>query len=123
MKNKIKKFWKEHKEQIVMGGLAVSAFIFGYWYRSTHEGCICSDEHEDSDYREIPSGRNAQLIDEDIFTRIAPWIENSVLEEGLDETWFEDTYEVEYPKYGDPNKGMYKVKKKVEISVKDMTEE
>jgi len=37
---------------------------------------------------------NAQIIDEDIFTKIAPWIENNVLTKGVDESVFETTYDV-----------------------------
>lgn len=120
MKEKIKKFWEDHKERVVIGGLTVSAFVLGYFISESRNHSTC--EPSDEEVPELPSGLDAQLIDEDIFTSIAPQIETLVLEEGLDEGYIERTYTVEYPKNGNPDEGYYEVKKKVEVHVHDMTE-
>ena len=124
MKEKMRKFWEEHKEQIVLGGVAVGGFLLGVLYENFRDSsCDISLNRDSSEYEipgEIPSSKNGRLIDEDIFTNIAPQIEAVILEEGLDEAYIDATYDVEYPKGGDYKNGTYTVKKKLDIYVRDM---
>lgn len=127
---KIKEFYEEHKfgcrlvGAIVIGG--VSVFV-GYKGVKAIRAVLRKDKEDtqklldamntiENVERIIPSGRQAQLIDEDIFTRVAPLIEDFVLTDGIDESFFETTYNVSFPKNGD-GKEMYDVMKKIRINM------
>ena len=59
-------------------------------------------------------------VDEDIFTDLAPEIEELVLAEGVDEGLVQRVYPVKFPKYGDKCKETYTVRKYVKVLVQDM---
>ena len=126
MKEKMRKFWEEHKAQIALG-VAVGGFLLGILYESLKDtDCDISLDRDSGEYEipgEIPSSKNGREIDEDIFTNIAPQIEAALLEEGLDEAYIDVTYDVEFPMGGDYKNGTYSVKKKVDIYVRDMCDQ
>ena len=118
-----KKISKKEKALSILKTVSASLLIFS-------SGIIIgtllrNDEYEtdnEDNIQELPTGREAQLIDEDIFTNVAPWIESAVLDgEGVDEEYFETAYTVTRPRYGDWDKGSYEETKKVEIIVRDET--
>lgn len=115
-KEDIKKFFKEHKTEIVIGAIAavgvVCAVIAAHDDTAEHEPVKIPDE--------MPYPKH-DYIDEDIFTDLAPQIEDLVLTEGLDEGYIEKTYHVEWPKRGDVNEGIYEEVKKVTVHVVDIT--
>ena len=119
--SKIKAFWNKHKDTIINIAVAVGSFAAGcavVAIAKSGNNIPISDE----DIPELPSGRTAQRIDEDIFTRLAPEIEDFVLSDGVDEAYIEGTYTVEFPKFGNPDNGYYNVDKKVEVRMYDVTE-
>ena len=119
--SKIKAFWNKHKDTIINIAIAVGSFAAGcavVAIAKSGNDIPISDE----DISELPSGKNAQRIDEDIFTRLAPEIEDFVLSDGVDEAYIEGTYTVEFPKHGNPDEGYYERNKKVEVRMYDVTE-
>ena len=62
--------------------------------------------------------RGNSWIDEDIFTDLAPQIEDALLEEGLDELFIERTYPVKFPKFGDFKNGTYTVDKNIQVHIR-----
>ena len=114
---KVKEWIKEHKEEIAMTGLAVGGVIFGYWFCKTHTKPVFIDKGVDCGT--IPS-KPYQKIDEDIFAILAPMIEDAVLTEGVDESLFDTTYTVPFPKNGDWKNGTYEILKNVQVIVKDV---
>lgn len=119
--NKFKAFWNKHKDTIINIAVAVGSFAAGcavVAIAKSGNDIPISDE----DIPELPSGSAAQRIDEDIFTRLAPEIEDFVLSEGVDEAYMERTYSVGFPKGGNPDNGYYNVDKKVEVRMYDVTE-
>lgn len=59
-------------------------------------------------------------IDEDIFTDLAPQIEDALLEEGLDELLIDRTYPVKFPKFGDFKNGTYSIDKNIQVHIRTM---
>lgn len=119
--SKIKAFWNKHKDTIINIAVAVGSFAAGcavVAIAKSGNDIPISDE----DMPELPSGGAAQRIDEDIFTKLAPEIEDFVLSEGVDEAYIERTYSVGFPKGGNPDNGYYNVDKKVEVRMYDVTE-
>lgn len=126
--NKLKTFWQKHKGKIIGATAIVTAvsLVVVKIVLTTEEtnseideeGKKIIDAFEEA--HSLYSGN--QAIDEDIFTNLAPNIEDAVLEEGLDEAYFEKNYSVEYPINGNPDEGYYTVNKKVTVSVNDITE-
>ena len=116
--NKVKKFWDKNKGKIfaVTGWLVALGTVTVVVVNS-----IGSDETEEVDNTDYDNAMNSKDVDEDIFTNLAPQIEDMVLTEGLDEGYIEETYSVDYPKNGDSDES-YTVDKKVEIKVYDVTE-
>ena len=125
-KEDVKYFWEEHKEQIIMGALAVTGFALGWHFCKNHyklhkaSAKVVETASKLSD--ELPLKGTHQFVDEDIFTNIAPQIEEAVLTEGLDEAFIEATYHVAWPKGGDFKNGVYEELKKVTVKVMDITE-
>ena len=122
------KVWaKEHKTELIAGAVVIAAFTAGCkvcknkMELKAHEaeGQKILKAIEDS-VPNLPSGNNSQRIDEDIFTRLAPMLEDAILEEGLDEYHDEVIYDVKYPKCGDISNGVYNVMKHVTIDMKDI---
>lgn len=113
-----KETWAKHKEKIIVGGIMAGSFALGYAVNENGKPKFQSlpDRYE---VAELPSVRNYQLIDEDIFTSLAPEIEDLVLEKGADEGLIDRTYEVEFPKKGSYSNGSYKVLKNVQVLVRD----
>jgi hypothetical protein len=125
----IKDFYNEHKFACRLAGVIILGSVGAYagykaYKRSTPKR-IGDEKIFDADITVyMPKGRpnrkQVAEIDEDIFTNIAPWIEMSIFEEGVDESVFENTYTVSFPKGGDAANGMYDVLKKVKILVQDV---
>ena len=116
--NKVKKFWDKNKGKIfaVTGWLVALGTVTVVVVNS-----IGSDDGDEDLKEEKVDIKWNTDIDEDIFTNLAPQIEDMVLEEGLDEGYIEETYSVDYPKNGDSDES-YTVEKKVEVKVYDVTE-
>ena len=121
------KRWAEKNQALIVsgiifiGGIIVTAITGKVCYeRGLLDGIKKSD---DDRIDALPSVHNARLIDEDIYTNIAPQIEDMVLTEGLDEGYIEEVYTVQYPKFGDYAKGTYDVLKKVTVNVYDVTDD
>lgn len=127
--NKFKRFWRRNGHKILNTLITVGSFALGYATCAYIEslgsdpkkGYGYSDDDYEDEY-ELYSGKQARYVDEDIFTRIAPKMEDLVLTEGLDEGYIEGTYNIDYPRNGDPDQGYYTVQKRVEVNVKDVTE-
>lgn len=117
-KEAMKNFWDRHKVTIVSGLMFFGGLFIGYAVKRTNDGI----EDGGYDLGIVPSDPKAKEIDKDIYTRIAPFIEDTVLCEGLDEGYIDATYDVEYPKFGDERNGTYTATKKVEVNIKDVTE-
>lgn len=133
IKNKIKNFWKKHKKEIIFTAITVGSFTAGCVITNALKGSKTALDDHDKEGKDIldtlndafnkyPSTRKTKLIDEDIFTSLAPEIEDLVLSEGCDEGYLERSYDVDYPKYGDPSEGYYSVTKQVLVKVTDITE-
>lgn len=113
-----KETWAKHKEKIIVGGIMVGSFALGYAVNENGKPKLPSlPDHYD--VPELPSVKSYRLIDEDIFTSLAPEIEDLVLEEGADEGLIDRTYEVEFPLKGSYSNGSYKVLKNVQVLVRD----
>lgn len=113
---KVKKWIREHKAEIAMTGLAVGGFIFGYWFCKTHTKPVFIDKGVDCGV--LPE-KPYQKIDEQIFTEFAPWLEEAILAEGVDEDILMDQLKVPFPKGGDWKNGTYEVVKDILILVRD----
>ena len=145
MKEKIKKFYNEHKVGIWVAGITTAfvglACIGAYIYEkgkkygidlAGHEaegkeilkalqGDEINDDLFDSVINACTSGKNAREIDESVFTEVAPKIENLLLwDDTTKETTFEKFYNVLVPLNGDPKEGLFKVTKKLVVSVADV---
>ena len=126
-KEKIKQFVDEYKAEIIITGLAaVTGLAIGCTISNHRSKRITSKMNQlavPEFIDNIPKGAvNGKLIDEDIFTNIAPQIEDLVLKEGLDEGFIDVCYDVEYPKFGDIKKGIYTVTKNVKVVITDIGE-
>ena len=126
----IKNFYNEHKFACRLAGVIIlgsaGAYV-GYkaYKRSTLKAVSDAEKIFEANTtvympKGLPNRKQVAEIDEDIFTNIAPWIEMSIFEEGVDESIFENTYTVSFAKGGDAANGMYDVLKKVKILVQDV---
>lgn len=133
MKEKLKKFYIKHKFEIWFAG--VMATLLGmscaglYIYKKGKDYGISLTEHESEGKAILEalqgagiglSALNANEIDDDIFTEIAPQIEGLLLEEGLDEGGIDKNYIIKFPKFGDAENGYYEVVKKLHVFVQDI---
>ena len=116
-KKTVRQWIGEHKEQIVMSALAVGSFALGYY--------ICKGRaktpkiiEKGLDLGEMPA-KPYQGIDERVFTEFAPWLEEAILAEGVDEDILMDQLKVPFPKGGDWKNGTYEVVKDILILVRD----
>ena len=119
-KQKIKEFRNEHNVEIIVGGIAIVGAVVGLkvWSKKLDVKDKKIADAFKTAATNLPHETH-RFVDEDIFTDLAPAIEEAVLEEGLDEVLFEKFYKVSYPKFGDPKKGFYNVKKYVKVLVQD----
>lgn len=123
-KQTFKEFCKEHKVEIIVGGIAIVGAIVGFkmWSKKLDiKGKKIADALKEA-ATNFPHETH-RFVDEDIFTDLAPAIEEAVLEEGLDEDFFEKFYKVSYPLGGDPKNGFYDVKKYVKKYVKVLVQD
>ena len=119
-KQTFKEFCKEHKMEIIIGGIVIVGAVAGFkvWSKKLDiKGKKIADALKEA-ATNLPHETH-RFVDEDIFTNIAPAIEEAVLEEGLDEALFEKFYKVSYPLGGYPKNGFYNVKKYVKVLVQD----
>lgn len=124
---KVKEFYEEHKAKIWFAAgftvaMAVGHDIFfkkpipskGYGF------CDEIDGPEPSDYPAL--WEDICSVDEDIFTSLAPEIEDALFEEGLDEARIDRSYTIRFPKGGDSENDFYKTVKNVMVLVQDTCE-
>lgn len=119
----IKEFWNKYKVEIVVGGIVIVGAVVGFkvWQKKLDiNGKKITDAIKEA-ATNLPHETH-RIVDEDIFTDLAPAIEAAVLEEGLDEAMLQKVYKVAYPKGGDPKNGFYEVKKYVEVLIQDTCE-
>lgn len=122
-KEDIKKFVKDHKTEIIVGGLSVAAFVCAAIASHDNESSA-----ESSAVNEVLDrvSNNHSGIDEDIFTDLAPQIENLVLTKECDNGYIERTYHVEWPvcridEAGGYHESICEGKKKVTVCITDVT--
>ena len=130
IKNNTKRWFKEHKEIILAGTLTIAGAVFVGCVAQACENASKKNREHEEEGKEIldvlnSSGfhtKNNQLVDEIIFTDIAPQIEDLVLADGVDEGVIDTTFVVDYPLNGDFGKGVYNGKKNVHVVVRDAWE-
>lgn len=113
---KVRKWIREHKKQLAIAGAVIGSFALGIMYercankklKAVHEA-----EKEFEGYALSGSDECTKRIDEEIFTNLAPTIEDAVLSDGIDEFYMDQDYPVEF-KSGDTRL------RRVSVSVKDM---
>jgi len=113
----LKEFWDENKAEIVLGTAltVIAGAAFGVVLRDRKIHMEAAKGQKILDAFESTH----RFVDEDIFTDLAPQIEDLVLTEGVDEGLIEKVYKVSYPLAGDPKNGFYDVKKYVKVLVQD----
>lgn len=113
---KVRKWIREHKKQLAIAGAVIGSFALGMLYeqytnkklKKLHEA-----EKELEGYALSDPNECTKRIDEDIFTSLAPTIEEAVLSDGIDEFYMDRDYPVEFES-GDTRL------RRVSVSVKDM---
>lgn len=127
-KNKTVKFYSDHEGQIKKGAIVVGSFALGYIIckvtgKSTLEKELDQLEWKSLDDPNIQvsvrSGDYNRDIDEDVFTELAPAIEDAILNDSSDEDLIERYYDVDFPKGGDYKNGTWKGRKYVKVLVQD----
>ena len=77
---KVKKFFNEHRGEIAVGSAVVGMFALGYLHSKTSvkvpEVAVKAPEL-------TPFEECSKMVDEDIFTNLAPWIEDWILSDKL----------------------------------------
>lgn len=77
---KVKKFFNEHRGEIAVGSAVVGMFALGYLYSKTSvkvpEVAVKAPELTQFE-------QSSKMVDEDIFTNLAPWIEDWILSDKL----------------------------------------
>lgn len=77
---KVKKFFNEHRGEIAVGSAVVGMFALGYLHSKTSvkvpEVTVKAPEL-------TPFEQSSKMVDEDIFTNLAPWIEDWILSDKL----------------------------------------
>lgn len=113
---KVEKWVREHKKELAIAGAIIGSFALGMLYeqctnkklKKLHEA-----EKELEGYKLSDPDECTKRIDEDIFTNLAPTIEDAVLSGGIDEFYMDRDYPVEFES-GDTRL------RRVSVSVKDM---
>ena len=127
-KNKTVKFYSDHEDQIKKGAIVVGCFALGYAVcklagKPTLEKELDKLEWKDMDdikkKEYLPEENVIRKIDEDIFTELAPAIEDAILDDSSDEDLIERYYDVYFPKHGDYKNGSWKGRKYVKVLVQD----
>ena len=127
-KDKTVKFYSDHKDQIKKGAIVVGSFALGYVIckvtgKSTLKKELDQlewkslDDSESKNY--LPEENVIRKIDEDVFTELAPAIEDAILDDSSDEDLIERYYDVDFPKHGDYKNGTWKGRKYVKVLVQD----
>lgn len=77
---KVKKFFNEHRGEIAVGSAVVGMFALGYLHSKTSVKVpeVVVKAHELTPFEEC-----SKMVDEDIFTNLAPWIEDWILSDTL----------------------------------------
>lgn len=104
---KVRKWIREHKKQLAIAGAFALAIVC--------ERCINKHEAEKEleSYTLSDPDECTKRIDEDIFTNLAPTIEEAVLSSGIDKFYMDRDYPVEFES-GDTRL------RRVSVSVSDM---
>ena len=113
---KVRKWIREHKKQLAIAGAIIGSFALGMLYeqcankklKKLHEA-----EKELEGYALSDPDECTKRIDEDIFTSLAPTIEEAVLSDGIDAFYMDRDYPVEFES-GDTRL------RRVSVSIKDM---
>ena len=125
---KVKEWIKEHKGEIAMTGLTIGTAVICYTICKNTKKAMnpnlvknAPNVYVDHTYDGIDKASKelVKAVDKDIFTILAPMIEDAVLTEGVDECVFDTTYTVPFPKNGDWKNGTYNVLKNVQVIIKD----
>lgn len=120
-KEKIKKFWEKNKKKIIVGTAVVAGLVIAYKFgKKSSAKDVCDKILDAAKETGDAFAESCKAIDKDIFTELAPEIEEAILEEGLDEYLIEKTYEVAYPLGGVAKNGFYKAVKKVRVMINDI---
>ena len=113
---KVEKWVRKHKKQLAIAGAVIGSFALGIVYeRCTNKKlkALHEAEKELEGYALSDPDECTKRIDEDIFTSLAPTIEEAVLSDGIDEFYMDRDYPVEFES-GDTRL------RRVSVSVKDM---
>lgn len=113
---KVEKWVREHKKQLAIAGAVIGSFVLGMLYEQCTNKklkALHDAEKELEGYTLSDPDECTKRIDEDIFTNLAPTIEDAVLSDGIDEFYMDRDYPVEFES-GDTRL------RRVSVSVKDM---
>ena len=77
---KVKKFFNEHRGEIAVGSAVVGMFALGYLHSKTS---VKVPEVAVKVPELTPFEQSSKMVDEDIFTNLAPWIEDWILSDKL----------------------------------------
>ena len=132
LKIRIKNWWNEHKAGIIGGVITTGsaillALVYGKGYSDgkrigMHSGSknfidIPDESDLDTDHL-YPNASSTKMVDEDIFTNIAPQIEDAILNDDINDQYISTNYDLEYP--DDSEDGYHTVTKELEINIKTM---
>lgn len=113
---KVEKWVREHKKQLAIARAVIGSFVLGMLYEQCTNKklkALHDAEKELEGYTLNDPDECTKRIDEDIFTNLAPTIEDAVLSDGIDEFYMDRDYPVEFES-GDTRL------RRVSVSVKDM---
>lgn len=85
---------KEHKKEVLCCGV-LAVLSYSLYKRGTTIKSIDIDDPNVKTLEDIAKIDSPSVkIDEDIFTRVAPLMEDAILDEGVEKFNFEDAYEI-----------------------------
>lgn len=77
---KVKKFFNEHRGEMIVGSVTVGMFVLGYLHSKsqTKLPAVTVEVPELT-----PFEKSSKMVDEAIFTNLSPWIEDWILSDKL----------------------------------------